>query len=204
MFYDGLSHILNLDYVRMVTLDVQAWPALPQGSGQVTAYFEQFTYNSINGPGIDASTDTQYMVDGKLDIRVKMLQYKEKMMRGSFDVYKMFTRPAFTTSLIVWIALIAMSVRSGKWRALNGGFLIVSSWVLGLLFSRLMTLAIVDATTSVGGIFYYNASNYIFVYIFVFTMLYWALDQVIRLIRSNTGRQVENMGNLSHAELLKE
>lgn len=173
MFYDGVFHIIKYDYVGMATLDVNTWPSWPPGYGGAE-YFEEFAYNSLNNPGIHPDDDAHYMVDGKIDIRLRILQNKQKIMMGILIVYKMLTPSVFFASLIAWVVLAVMSALNKKRRESQGIFLTVASLALGLFFSRLMTLEVVDATTSVGGVFYYGASNHIFICIFLFLMIYWA------------------------------
>ncbi len=103
-------------------------------------------------------------------------------MKIILSVYTILTQPVFIVSIVLWIVLVVMSVLNKKWRQSQGKFMIISSFVLGLFLSRLMTLVVVDATTSISGLFFYTASIYIYLYIFSFLMLYWIFKQSIHLI----------------------
>lgn len=142
----------------MASFNIKAWPAWPENNNEYK-YFEEFAYNSINGP--DPGDDTQYIVNGKVDIRLKILQFKDKIMVGIFNAYKMITLPAFMASLAAWLVLVVMSIPAKKWREPRYEFLCVSTLALGLFFSRLMTLVILDATTSMSAVLFYSNSNYI-------------------------------------------
>ncbi len=177
MFFEGGLHLLRQDYVEIVSLDINTWPTWPENNDE-SKYFEEFAYNSVDGPGIRSGEYPQYSINGKTDMRLKILPYKEKMMVKIVNIYKGFTAPAFVAGFSAWIFLMFLSI-SNERRKSQEQYLIISLFVMGLFFSRLMTLAIVDATTSIGGIYFYGASNYLFIYVFSFLMLNWMFKHKI-------------------------
>ena len=177
MFYEDSIHLLNLDYTgaEVASLDINTWPAWPENNNEYL-YFEEFVYDSLETPGVRSNEYTQYsLINGKTDLRLKILTYKETIMKGITNIYKGFTLPAFITGFIAWIILLVYSI-SKKGRESQHSYLITSIFVIGLFLSRLMTLVIIDATSSVPAIIY-GPSIYIFIYIFSFLMLYWLFIQ---------------------------
>jgi len=168
MFFEGGVRLLRLDYTEMVSLDINKWPNWPKNNDEFK-YFEEFAYNSINGPGIRSGLYPQYSINEQTDMRLKILFYKEKMMVQIYNIYKGITAAVFIAGFSAWIFLSISKRR----RESQEQYLIVSLFLIGLFFSRLMTLAVVDATTSIGGIYFYGSSNYLFIYIFSFLMLNW-------------------------------
>jgi hypothetical protein len=177
MFFENIFHLLNQDYVEINSLDIKAWPVWPENKDEYK-YFEEFVYNPLDGFEINSAEDTQYLINGKIDLRVKILPYKEKIMEKIIKIYDGFTLSVFLTGFISWIFLLISTRRGGT----QEYYLAISFFMMGLFFSRLMTLTIVDATTSTPGRFY-GASNYIFIYIFSFLMLYWILERLIATLR---------------------
>ena len=175
LFFEDSIHLLKYDYLQMVSLDINTWPAWPENNDDYL-YFEEFVYNTLDTPGIRSNEDTQYsLIDGNTDLRLKMLTYKESIIEGIINIYKGFTLSAFITGFIAWIILMVYSISKIQ-RESQHSYLIISVFVIGLFFSRLMTLEIMTATTSITGILY-GTSIYIFIYIFSFLMLYWLFIQ---------------------------
>jgi len=175
MFIENSFHLLNLDSIGIASLDIKTWPAWPENNNDYR-YFEEFVYDSLDGRGIPSGRDAQYsLINGKTDLRLKILPFKEKIMGKISYIYNVFTLPVFVVGFLGWILLLVLSI-SRRQKDTHNLYLIISIFILGLLFSRLMTLTIMDATTSVPG-FAYSASNYIFIYIFSFLTLYWLFLQ---------------------------
>jgi hypothetical protein len=178
MLFDDIFHLLEQDYAISTGIDplkVNLWPAWQNTDNY--KYFEEFVYNSLNEPGISSDQDDQYLVNGKTDSRVKILPYKSEMMFKISNIYKFFTLPVFIICFAAWILLMIFSISKKRRMAQEASF-ITSVFVLGLLFSRVMTLAIVDATTSMPAIQGYGMSNYIFIYVFIFLMTHWIVKQL--------------------------
>jgi hypothetical protein len=172
MFFEGVIHLLNQDYIGIQSLDIYSWPEY----NDEFKYFEEFVYNPIDSQGIGSDENAQYLVNGNTDLRLKILSYKEEIMGKIVNIYKEFTLPAFVIGFIAWALLIFLSI-SNKRIGSQEQYLVISIFMLGLFFSRLMTLAIFDATTSVPGISIYGASNYLYIYIFSFLLIYWVIVQ---------------------------
>jgi hypothetical protein len=173
MFIDGLIHLLSQDYqtyINIYPLDYSSanWPEYNENF----KYFEEFIYNPTKDQGIDSAKNGQYLVNGKLDLRLKILPYKEKIMEKIVNVYKLLTFPAFVIGFTGWVILLFFSIFINR-KGSQKPFQLLSIFVIGLLISRLMTLAIIDATTTVPAIIHYGASSYIFIYIFSFLSIYW-------------------------------
>jgi len=173
MFFENILHLLKQDYVRMATLDIRAWSAWPENNDY--KYFEEFVYNSLDRPTIHSRKDPQYLVNGGLDIRLKILRHKERVMVITANLYKGFTWPASITGFVAWLYLLIGSI-SKRRRLSQGSYLLISSFVMGLFFTRLLTLTIVDAATTAAGMMY-SDSIYLFIYMFSFLMIYWAFEQ---------------------------
>ncbi len=179
MFYEGLLHILKYEYVHLMPLDIRTWPRWPDNLDEYK-YFQEFSYDSLYGPGISPGVEDshQYMVNTRIDIRLKMLGIKENLIKRITDFYNLFTLPLFCIGFVLWILLTALN-RFGTRLKFDPLVLGVSSFVFGLFISRLMTLAIVDATTSVSAIAGYSNSLYVFIHIFSFLMMYWMIKYLI-------------------------
>jgi hypothetical protein len=184
MFYEGVIHLLKYDYLRLFSLDIRTWPRWPAGYDEYK-YFQEFVYDSMYSPGIPPQLELkdQYVVNTRTDIRIKMLARKEKIIFGIANFYSRFTLLAFTLGFIIWVLLVFLKI-FGLRPDINLLFLCVSGFVLGLFAVRLMTLSIVDATTSVAGIFFYSDTTYIFIYIFSFLMVYGMFDYLVARYRS--------------------
>lgn len=175
LFYEDCLHLLKLDIIQIVSLDIKSWPMWPENNDEYK-YFEEFVYNPLDTQGILSDGDTQYsLINGKTDLRFKILPFKENIMRRITSFYKGFTLPAYGVSFIGWIILIIYSISKKQLNSQNS-YLIISIFVMGLFFSRLMTLDIITATTSISGNIY-ASSNYIFIYTFSFLMLHWLFKQ---------------------------
>jgi hypothetical protein len=175
MFSDDIFHLLNQDYIGIVPLDLNTYSGWPENYDDYK-YFEEFVYNSMDGSG-NPDHAAQSLVNGKTDLRLKMLLYKDKIMIFIYNTYKGITLPVFITCFIIWILLI-VPIISKKRREYQEPYVLISIFLIGLLFSRLMTLAIVDATTSIPSMIY-GASNYLFLYVFSFFTLYWMFERYV-------------------------
>ena len=175
MFHENMLHLLNQDYTSIASLNFTIWENLPKSSSAYK-YFEEFVYNHIDSLENRREREARYIVDGRADLRLKILQYKEKIMIYIADIYKKFTLPAFIISFVIWVFSIILLI-SKKQIEHQMKYLVISLFLLGLLFSRVMLLTLIDVTTSVAGMGY-SGSSYLFIYVFTFLMLYWMLQRI--------------------------
>lgn len=175
MLYENTLHLLHLDYTAIASLDIHQWDNWPKSVNSYK-FFEEFIYNPMDVKGTSLEKEEQYTVYGRADVRLKMLQYKEKMMIFIANIYKKFTLPVFITGLGIWIISMILLI-SKKQREHQMPYLVISLFILGLFFSRLMLLTLLDATTAVSGMGY-SGSIYIFIYVFSFLMAYWTLERI--------------------------
>jgi len=169
---DDFWGLLNLDYMPINSLAINNWPAWPEGSSD-DQYFNELIYNPVD---LSECTNKPVLVNGRTELRVKMLSIKEKIMTGIYDIYKLFTRFIFIFALMIWIFQVIRGIRK-KEGFVFIQFLLILCYILGLLFSRMMTLTIVDATTSMRGIPLYGMSNYLFIGLFPLIVVFWELGR---------------------------
>lgn len=173
MFKDNFLHVIKQDYIGISSLDIiNTWPAWPSINEEYLV-FEQLIYNPINS--IVAITDetSPESTNSSYDLRYNIIQKKEGVMQDILDTYQIVSLLTFTYAIISWLVFIFTIIfksRSKNWE----NYLIVSIFLLGLVCSRLFTLTLIDATTSIPGI-QYSASIYIFMQIFKFLMIYWGI-----------------------------
>lgn len=172
MFIENIFHLLKQDYTGIGSLDLRTWSKWP-GNSEDHKYFEEIAHNPLADLEIPYGKDTQYLIDGKLDSRVQILQVKESAMKAVYRVYDFVTPLLFVTGMIAWVYLFVGVKREG----IRDTYLVLSFFAMGLFISRLMMLTIVDATTGAPGIMYGN-SIYLFLYIFSFLMLFWGIQRL--------------------------
>lgn len=174
MLRENFINILEQDYIGVISLDIpNTWPAWPSGNDEYWI-FEQFANNPINTIDISSTEWSKQELVVNRDLRFKLLQNKERIIRKILDLYRIISFPIFILSLLAFILLIIeIILKRGNNHWIN--YLVISVFLLGLLFTRLLTLTIIDATTSIRGI-NYSASIYIFLYIFSFIMIYWGIS----------------------------
>ena len=192
IFHYFLSDIYELlrsgkDRLDINSLDVKAWPP-PQ---EEFIYFKEFVYNPMQ-----PQEKTEAKSYGKGDIRLTALKYKVLIMKGILSVYEAVTLPGSIILCLAWFVwLIFNLIRRHRIHSLQGlQELQVFLFMLGLLFSREMTLAI-SAATSGGSFVTYSMSNYLFIYIILFLMLFHLserIGQVVALGREKTRGLAEN------------
>jgi hypothetical protein len=166
------------DRLDINSLDVKAWP--PKQADFI--YFKEFVYNPMQ-PQEPAEAKSY----GKGDIRLTALKFKVHIMKGILYVYKAITLPGSLLLCFAWFVWLIFSlIRRHRIHSLQG--LQVFLFMLGLLFTREMTLAI-SAATSNGSYVIYSMSNYLFLYIILFLMLFHLFEgigQVVVLGRKRT------------------
>lgn len=171
MFFTNLSLIQKMEIQTMKfnnVLNISNWPSSPDFSESFDL-FEQFAYNPVQKLQINATNDP-VVVSGKIDLRYRILPLKEKLIVKITEVYRVIYKLGFGISFILWIlSACLLSLR----RQLEDQILmlILTFFVFSLFIIRLLTLTIVDATTSVAGIIY-GPSIYIFVDVFSVIALY--------------------------------
>lgn len=192
MFSDAITRLLVLDhkdpFVQVSYFDFEHW----QAYFDAFKYFDEFTYNpmQIQPPG--AGTAASFDIEGKTGASLKMLRVKSAMMRGVVDMYRALTLPLSLIAFSAWcvFVIVAISRRPSGMRAPG---LIVSVFLMALFFSRVMVLAIFDATTTIPATTNYAASNYVFIYTFLGLMLYeavrWVPQEPVRAGRTGGPRR---------------
>jgi hypothetical protein len=194
MFFENIPDFLHQDFIGINPLSFNTYAGWPENYDDYK-YFEEFIYNSLDGSG-NPEHATQSLVDGSNDLRLRILLYKGNIMTYIFNVYKGLTLPVLVTIFIIWIFLLLLLI-SKKRKEHQESYLIISLFIVGLFVSRLMTLTIVDATTSTSGI-YYSEGNFLFVYIFSFLVLDWMVNQLntylvrARAILNNTDNGINH------------
>lgn len=181
MFTEDLLGLLRLDYSRINNLDVKNWPAWLKSRND-NMYFENIINNPIDTIAIHSSQNNQGVIKRKTELPLKLLSSKAGLMGKIFDLYRRCTLTMFLFAFFTWIVhVILVPLRKEKGNYLQ--FLIISSFTLGLFVTRMMTLTIVDATTSISGVPTYGISNYIFVYSFILIIIFWIFDQAKNMNR---------------------
>lgn len=164
MFFETFINLLNFNYINPSSLDFSQWGAWTENNWDYK-YFEEFTYNPINYLEMNQTSENDELINGKIDLRVRMLPIKEKIINFFYDLYKPLTLPFFVLGIFSMIFFIILTFRFKQKNDL-GSFLTIATFLLGLLVFRLLTLSIVDSTTSAPGRLY-SISNYNFIFIFI-------------------------------------
>lgn len=177
IFHYFISDIYELlrsgeDRLDINTLDVKAWP--PWQAEFI--YFKEFVYNPMQPQNSAEAQAYDQLVSGKGDIRLTSLKYKVLLMKGILSVYKAITLPGSIILCLAWFVWLIFSLlRRRRIHSFQG--LQVFLFLLGLLFSREMTLA-VSAAASNGSYVIYGTSNYLFIYIILFLMLFHLSERI--------------------------
>jgi hypothetical protein len=166
MFFETFINVLNFNfnYINPITLNISQWGSWPENNFDYK-FFVEFAYNPINYLELNQSTDQIQKVNGKIDLRVQILALKEKLVYIIYDVYKLLTLPLFFLGIFSLILFIVYEVKN-KLKNDLGQLLPIAFFLLGLFVFRLLTLSIVDSTTSNPARFY-SISTYIFIFIFI-------------------------------------
>lgn len=165
MFFTNLSLIQEMEIQRIMSenvLNISKWPSSPDFD-ESFKLFEQFAYNPVQNVQIN-STNNPIIVSGKIDLRYRILPLKEKIIVKISEVYRIISKLGFIFSFIlwiIWVCFLLIKRQFGDQISIFG----ITFFVFSLFIIRLLTLTIVDATTSVAGIIY-GPSLYIFAYVF--------------------------------------
>ncbi len=173
MFAENLFRVINFDLVDINSMNISdSWPKWPQALDDY-AVFEQFVYNPVDTINTARDESLPKNIYGIIDLRYRVIQYKESFMKSILRGYQLISLPFFSLGLVGWVYLMftAKKHNYAYWEQ----FAFVSSFVLALLLTRLMTLTIIDATTSIPGIGYV-ASTHIFIPLFPFIVLIWCIN----------------------------
>ena len=173
MFFENILRLVDHDISGIPSLDVRTWAGRTSNIGSYK-YFEEIAYNPLADLGIPYSRDAQYLVGGKPDSRLRLLEIKEMAMLAIDNLYEGIT-PFLMAAVIIASGYLLINFPHIK---LQTRWIVVSLFAVGLFVTRLLTLTIVDATAAVPGI-YYGESIYIFLYIFSLLVTYWAVQRVI-------------------------
>lgn len=170
MLRENFASLIKGNYLGGINLDLNTWPVWPANDSRYE-YFEELIYNSTDTRTEFSGKDKVMYVGGSIDLRLKMMSYKGIMMAKLSSLYRILTLPFFVTSLVGWCLLSIVTFVKRKSNS-QIQYWLVSTFVLGLLLSRLMTLTIVDATTSMSAMGY-GASLYLFIFTFIVLIAYW-------------------------------
>jgi hypothetical protein len=179
IFSDNINNLVQFDLSPIYYLDIQNWPAnQPEFN-----YFEEFVYNPIDPQSSSEMTINNQLVGGKIDLRLKILVIKVTIMREILLVYQKFTLTGFVLLSTGWLVYLFFSLlkRRGSY---SFQALIVFLFVLALLISRTLTLALISANNGID-MAGYSISDYLFIYLVFFLMLFYLVDQITRLIFLN-------------------
>lgn len=180
MFKENFSDMIKYDRVKIASLDInKSWGKWPRNNEDYWV-FEQFAYNPIDTINTVADDDLPKIIEGVTDLRYRTIIYKEKAMNLILDFYQLIIFPSFLLASIAYFILVFRSIKAKEIFNLNG-FLITATFLLGLFISRLMTLTIIDATTSMPGMAYI-ASIHIFPLLFTLIMLVW-IAQNLKILK---------------------
>ena len=183
--YEGAYYMLKSSYVKILSFDLSTWPMWPSNDNEY-AYFQEFTNDSVDVRMFQASADP--VEESVLNhLNLKLLPYKHKMMAKIAQIYKPFTYPLSIISLFFWIILTFVAF----WKKHREQTLIVigAIFVLGTFLSRLITLSIVYATTTISGLTY-GTSIFLFALVFVVMMLSSSAEFVLEFFSSKVkGKQ---------------
>jgi len=177
-FFEDIYLLLKLEEgnSEIASLEINDWPSYqPEFS-----YFDEFVNNPIESKYYGESQNNNQLVGGKTDIRLQTLHYKEKTMLEIQSVYKTITLPSFVILCFGWLVLLVLNLLNKK-RNYSLQALLLFQFLLGLLFSRVMTLSILSATTGFDYI-HYGSSNYLFIYIFLFLIVFYLFDHITHKI----------------------
>jgi hypothetical protein len=174
----------DASYVRIMELSISS--KAYNRDDKAFKYFSEFANNPID---LNSFTDDQNnnisYVGGKNDIRLLMLDYKEIIMRAIKPVYKAMTFPILITLLLGWFALILFSLIKKYKLNIASGF-VVFLFILGLLITRIFTLDILRATSTLPG--NYTTSCYLFIYILLFLISFYLIDNITQMIQKNPAK----------------
>jgi len=174
MFFENLYHSVNQDLVNIVSLDISNWPTWPEGNDEYW-FFESLIYNPIDTIKTTQNENLPKIINGSLDLRFRILDYKETYMRNILNKYRFFSMPAFILALIGWLVLMLTNIfKKQLHHWIN--FTVISSFVLGLMVLRLLVLSIISATSSISGMIY-GSSVQIFIPIFTIIIFTWGIRQ---------------------------
>ena len=181
-FSDNIYKLLKFEVgqTEISSLDIKNWPA----DQQEFKYFEEFVYNPIDPQYFGETQNNDQIVGGKTNISIKMLHYKEVIMRGIQSIYMIITLPGFVILCLGWLVLLFYNIIRRRRRNYSFQALLIFLFLLGLLISRIMTLALISANNNVYMIGY-STSCYLFIYLILFLMLYCLVDQTTQLIFLN-------------------
>jgi hypothetical protein len=168
-FGDNIYKLLKFEVgeSRIASLDIKNWPA----NRVEFSYFEEFVYNPIDLQYFGETQNNNQLVGGKINISLKMLQYKEIIMDVIQSIYIIITLPGYVILCSGWLVLLVYNFLRKQQVIFSFQALLISLFILGLLITRIMMLALISANSNVYMIGYSN-SSYVFLYLIFFLMLY--------------------------------
>ena len=178
-FSENIYKLLKLDVAqtKIASLDISNWPPYQMEFN----YFEEFVYNPIEPQYFGQSQNDNQLVGGKTNISLKMLHYKEVIMSKIQSIYTIITLPGFVIFCSGWLILLLFKFLKRRQKSFSFPAILVFLFLLGLLISRIMMLALISANSNVYMIGYSN-SSYVFIYLIFFIILFYLVDQITQLI----------------------
>lgn len=174
---EGANSILKSQTIRIFSIDFSTWEPWP-GNKDDYIYFDEFINNPVNVRLLQANPDATWKYGGNtFDLR--LLPYQHKILAKIAQIYKPLSYPLMIIGMIAWIYIVFSAFRKKEQTVIL--LALSSTFVLGLFFSRLMTLAIVDATTTIPGMAY-GSSILLFAFLFLASTILWAVQDLINRI----------------------
>lgn len=186
-FGENIYQLLQLNVVPIASLDIKNWPVTNLAAAK---YFEEFIYNPIEPQYFGDAQNSDQLVDKKIDISLKMLDTKETVMKGIQSVYSVITLPGFVILCSGWLVLLIYNLLRRKQNNFSFPAPLIFVFLLGLLISRIMMLALISANSNVYMIAY-SDTCYVFLYLIFFMMIYYLVDQTTHLIFLNRKKDLK-------------
>ncbi|MCJ7696681.1 MAG: hypothetical protein MUO40_14825 [Anaerolineaceae bacterium] len=181
-FYgEDLLGLLNLstDVTGIPSLDVSQWSVYQKDF----QYFDEFTYNPVS-ENLMGNQGESVLSDGHMDLRIKTLDVKETIIKFILKVYTFITLPIVIILGFGWFGILIFSlIKKKKVESINYQEIAVIAFVLSLLLLRTLILSILSATSTIVGR-YYGASNFIYLYLFIYFVAFSLGKQIIKILIS--------------------
>jgi hypothetical protein len=175
--FEGANSILKSRNIRIFSIDFSTWEPWP-GNKDDYIYFDEFINNPVNVRLLQANPDTSWKYGGNtFDLR--LLPYQHKILAKIAQIYKPLSFPLMIFGVVAWIYIGISAFHKKEHTVILLAF--VSTFEFGLFLSRLITLAIVDATTTIPGMAY-GSSILLFAFLFLATTIPWAVQDLVHRI----------------------
>ncbi len=184
MGYEGGLSILKSRSIKVQSVDFSAWEVWP-GAKDDYVYFDEFTHNPVDVRLLNANADAAGK-SGDATIGMKLLPYQHKLLAKVAQIYARFSWPLSIAGFIAWLYIVIKAILKKERTVVL--FAIASTFTLAMLLTRLITLSIVDATTTISGLAY-GTSILLFAFLFFSMTLSYAAQDLFRLLGSRSLRE---------------